>query len=61
MGKFKLDATDDRSLNQILSDLGYTTRRADGLYRKDILKDGAVVMTGTAGDVWAWLRTTKQC
>jgi len=46
------------TLNQVLRALGYTTRPAPNFnqYAKDILRGGAVVFTGCAGDVWAWLR-----
>ena len=47
------------TLNQTLAALGFTTRQAKDSKKagsKDILRDGEVVFTGTAGDVWAWLR-----
>lgn len=44
------------TLNDVLQGRGYTTRPA-GLYRKDILQAGAVVLENVnAGDVWEWLR-----
>jgi hypothetical protein len=44
-------------LNYQLAALGYTTQSA-GLYRKDILHNGVVVLAMvTAGDVWEWLRS----
>lgn len=44
------------TLNAVLALRGYTTRPA-GLYRKDILQAGAVVLhSADAGEVWAWLR-----
>jgi hypothetical protein len=47
------------TINEQLAALGYTTLpHSHG--RKQVLRDGAVVITGTAGDVWAWLRTTGQ-
>lgn len=44
------------SLNDALHALGYTTRPARAMHKKDILKGGVVVFTGAAGEVWAWLR-----
>ena len=43
------------TLNQTLAALGLTTRPGGGLYSKHILRDGVIVFTGRAGDVWAWL------
>jgi hypothetical protein len=44
----------DKTLNQQLAELGYTTSPA-GFQQKNILKDGVIVFTGRAGDVWKWL------
>jgi len=46
-------------LNTVLRKLGYTTNKV-GHYRKNILKDGKVVFTGTANDVWHWLLDPKE-
>ena len=47
------------SLTTVLKRRGYTHRAAGGLthqYAQDIIaKDGSVVFTGTAGEVWAWV------
>ena len=46
----------EETLNRVLTRLGYTTRPA-AFYRKDILRDGEVVLRNAfAGEVWAWLR-----
>jgi len=65
MGKFKQDLIEAKTLNQTLADLGYTTKDAykvagQGSRGKTIFKDGAVIMTGTASEVWAWLHSTGQ-
>lgn len=44
------------SLNETLASLGYTTEQGHGLYAKKILRDGEVVFSGSAGEVWDWLR-----
>lgn len=44
------------SLNEILSRSGFETRKASGTYRKEILKGGKVVFTGTAGEVLEWMK-----
>lgn len=49
------------TLNEVLRELGYSTRDAEGiagaLGKKAILdEDGDVVFEGRAGAVWAWLR-----
>ena len=54
-----------KSLFETLSDLGYTTRKARvSMCRprgaKHIKRDGETVFTGNAGEVWGWLRETKQ-
>lgn len=50
----------DKSLNETLAELGYTTRPAM-LSRKDILKDGQVILpAASAHEVWEWLKETKQ-
>lgn len=52
----------DLSLNVVLTKLGYTTRTATSFSMgcKHIDKAGKTVFTGDAGEVWAWLRSTKQ-
>lgn len=47
------------NLNGFLGGLGYTTEPA-GNGRKHIMKGGETHFTGTAGEVWEWLRETKQ-
>lgn len=48
----------DPSLNDVLASLGLSTQPAPGQYAKHILdREGRVVFTGRAGEVWAWLRT----
>lgn len=49
---------DQRTLNQILADLGYTTEPAD--HGQHILRDGKIVCTGTCLQVRDWLRSTGQ-
>lgn len=44
------------TLNQALAARGLTTRPAPGTYRKHILRGSKILFTGTAGDVWAWLK-----
>ena len=47
---------DEPTLNEALAQRGYTTQPA-GFGRKDIIDShGLVRFTGTAGDVWDWLR-----
>ena len=49
----------DRTLNEVLKSLGYTT--ADTKHcKKDIIKDGEVVVTGESWPVWVWLYETGQ-
>lgn len=49
------------SLNDVLSNLGYTTEPGTSpTGGKNILRDGLVVFTGTAHDVWTWLHETCQ-
>jgi len=48
------------TLNQTLERLGYHYRRSGPLYQHDILRGGSVVFTGTAGDVWQWLRASGE-
>ena len=50
---------DDETLNEVLYGLGYTTY-AYADYKKDIYKGMITKFTGTAGEVWQWLRDTKQ-
>jgi len=54
----------NKTLNQILIELGYTTkpaRRAWTAYEKQIFDAaGKCVFTGNSVDTWAWLRRTKQ-
>jgi hypothetical protein len=49
------------TLNETLKELGYTTKKAGGLrmYQKHILKDGEIVFTGSADEVWKWLKRKK--
>jgi len=51
------------TLHQVLASLNYTTRPA-GNYRKEIIVTTIIaeetVYTGTAHDVWSWLRRTGQ-
>lgn len=49
------------TLNETLAKLGFTTRPGEHQYEKDILKDGKVVFTGSAGDVWDWLQEEGMC
>lgn len=46
------------SLNEILNRSGFETRKAGGLYRKEVIdcRSGKVVFTGTAGEVLEWMR-----
>lgn len=46
----------EKTLAENLKDLGYKTSQGPGLYQKNILKDGEIVFTGRAGEVWRWLR-----
>jgi hypothetical protein len=57
--------TKDMSLYSVLGCLNMTTREHENLIsrslqRRYILKDGEVVFCGLAGDVWQWLRDSKQ-
>jgi hypothetical protein len=45
-----------KSLNDVLSELGYTTGPVPGTYNKRIIKDGELVGTMSAGQVWNYLR-----
>lgn len=50
---------EDWTLNDILTELGYTTQAAGAgfrMYCKHILKDGKVVFTGDAFDVLDWIK-----
>jgi hypothetical protein len=44
------------SLNEVLAHLGYTTQPGEFGARHIIDPDGTKAFTGTAGDVWQWLR-----
>lgn len=46
------------TLNERLEELGYTTVHGVGVGQKHVLRDGEVVFTGRAYEVWAWLRET---
>lgn len=46
----------EKTLNETLKDLGYKTEEGDGLYAKNIIKDGEVVFSGRAGEIWRFLR-----
>ena len=49
--------SEDLTLHETLTARGYTTRGASN-YRKEIVNpDGTVAFTGTANDVWIWLKT----
>lgn len=52
-------AAGDRQLHDVLRELELTTRTAEH-GRKDLLDGRRVVFTGTADDVWKWLRATKR-
>lgn len=50
----------DLTLSTALAALGYThDHEFHG--RRNVRRDGVVVLTGTAGEVWEWLYATKQC
>ena len=44
----------DPTLHEALAAAGLTSRPADN-GRRDILRDGRVLFTGRAHEVWAWL------
>lgn len=50
------------TLNEVLHKLGYAKQKVlkstDGTH--DIVKDNTIVFTGHSGQVWEWLRETKQ-
>lgn len=46
-------------LNDVLAALGYTTAPLQ-FQGKSIIRNGVTVFAGTAGEVWAWLRETRQ-
>lgn len=51
--------SDEQSLNQTLSALGFSTTPASAGWSigcKHIRKDGKIVFTGDAREVWQWLR-----
>lgn len=49
-----------KTLNQTLDDLGYTTEKAKEYEKKQhVMKDGEILFTGDAGEVWYWLRSKK--
>lgn len=43
------------SLNQVLKTLGFTTEPTKN-DRKHIIRNGEIVFSGRAHDVWSWLR-----
>lgn len=45
-----------KSLNDVLAELGYTTEPVPNTYNKRIMKDGKLVGTMSAGNVWNYLR-----
>ena len=49
----------DPTLNDTLHALDLATSPATGMSRKHILRDGKVVFTGNAGQVWKWLRSER--
>jgi hypothetical protein len=50
-------ASAGRTLNQELAARGFTTTDAPGQSCKHVLRDGAIVFTGNAGEVWTWLKS----
>jgi hypothetical protein len=49
----------NKTLNETLAQLGYTTQ--SGMYRKKyIIKNSVVVFYGNAHEVWTWLHATNQ-
>lgn len=51
---------DNRTLHDVLRDLGYDTKDAPQVYQRHVTKGGEIVFTGTAAMVWDWLRKTGQ-
>lgn len=49
----------DKTLNETLADLGYTTRKAPAMYAKHVLRDGEIVFTGDAAACWEWVNRLK--
>lgn len=45
-----------KSLNDILTELGYTTEPVPNTYNKRIIKDGELVGSMSSGQVWNYLR-----
>jgi hypothetical protein len=50
----------ERTLNEVLEALGYTTEPAGDHGTKRILREGEEVFRGRAGEVWDWLIQTGQ-
>lgn len=50
----------DKTLNQVLAELGYTTEPGDFQGKKKIIKDRDCVLQGAAWQVWDWLKKTNQ-
>lgn len=46
----------EKSLSDILSELGYTTEPVPNTYQKRIYKDGKLVDSMSSGQVWDYLR-----
>lgn len=50
----------EESLNDTLASLGLSTRPGRIMGRKDVLRDGQVLLaSSTAGEVWEWLRSVQ--
>jgi hypothetical protein len=45
-----------KSLNDVLAELGYATEDIKDTYQKKILKDGQLIGSMSAGQVWNFLR-----
>lgn len=51
-----LPVTADMTLSEVLAQLGFThAPTSSNRQGRHVLKDGVRVITGGAGDVWAWL------
>lgn len=50
----------ENTLHELLTELGYSTRPRGHNYRRELIRDGHVVWTGTAHECWSWLRATGQ-
>lgn len=54
-----MPVSESTSLNDVLEALGYTTAPLQ-FQGKRIIRDDVDVFAGTASEVWAWLRKTRQ-